>query len=119
MAEAWKFSAGACRKREVERKPLALHCVKTFLRALSAMRSPTVGCFVSTARDFGICYPAHRLRRRKSGARAKRPRGSDQCWLDTQNIVADAWDLAPVLVSARIDQGVLDVFEAHGPDARS
>jgi hypothetical protein len=37
-----------------------------------------------------------------------------ECWLDTQNI-ADAWDLAPVLVSARIDQEVLDILKQTVP----
>ena len=37
-----------------------------------------------------------------------------ECWLDTQNI-ADAWDLAPVLVNARIDQEVLDILKQTVP----
>ena len=37
-----------------------------------------------------------------------------ECWLDTQNI-ADAWDLSPVLVSARIDQEVLDILKQTVP----
>jgi C4-dicarboxylate-specific signal transduction histidine kinase len=37
-----------------------------------------------------------------------------ECWLDTQNI-ADAWDLAPVLVSARIDEEVLDILKRTVP----
>jgi signal transduction histidine kinase len=37
-----------------------------------------------------------------------------ECWLDTQNI-ADAWDLAPVLVSAHIDQEVLDILKRAVP----
>jgi signal transduction histidine kinase len=37
-----------------------------------------------------------------------------ECWLDTQSI-ADAWDLAPVLVSARIDQEVLDILKRTVP----
>jgi signal transduction histidine kinase len=37
-----------------------------------------------------------------------------ECWLDTQNI-ADAWDLAPVLVNARIDEEVLDILKRTVP----
>ena len=37
-----------------------------------------------------------------------------ECWLDAQNI-ADAWDLAPVLVNARIDEEVLDILKRTVP----
>ena len=37
-----------------------------------------------------------------------------ECWLDSQNI-ADAWELAPVLVNARIDQEVLETLRRTVP----
>ena len=37
-----------------------------------------------------------------------------ECWLDSQNI-ADAWELAPALVSARIDQEVLELLKRTVP----
>jgi signal transduction histidine kinase len=37
-----------------------------------------------------------------------------ECWLDSQNI-ADAWELAPVLVNARIDQEVLEALKRTVP----
>ena len=37
-----------------------------------------------------------------------------ECWLDSQNI-ADAWELAPVLVNARIDQEVLEILRRTVP----
>jgi hypothetical protein len=72
------------------------------------------GAVKATGRDFQGNRAMHRNPAKTESARATRPRGSDQCWLDTQNI-ADAWDLAPVLVSARIDQGVLDVLKHTVP----
>ena len=37
-----------------------------------------------------------------------------ECWLDSQN-VADAWDLAPALVSARVDEGELETVKRTVP----
>jgi signal transduction histidine kinase len=37
-----------------------------------------------------------------------------ECWLDSQNI-ADAWELAPALVSARIDEEVLEILKQTVP----
>ena len=37
-----------------------------------------------------------------------------ECWLDSQN-VADAWELAPVLVNARIDGDVLEILKRTVP----
>ena len=37
-----------------------------------------------------------------------------ECWLDSQNI-ADAWELAPALVSGRIDESVLELLKQTVP----
>jgi signal transduction histidine kinase len=37
-----------------------------------------------------------------------------ECWLDSQNI-ANAWELAPVLVTARIDEEVLEILKQTVP----
>ena len=42
-----------------------------------------------------------------------------ECWLDIAEYVADAWDLAPALVSARIDEEVLEILKQTVPAARS